>query len=796
MLKWLWRGILALLVLAVAVVGGGFLWLSGSLPQTDGERRVAGLAASVDVIRDRNAIPHIFAESQTDAAFALGFAHAQDRLWQMEMQRRIGAGRLSEVLGEATLDIDRFLRMLGLYRLAEASHGKLDPGTRAVLDAYARGVNAFLQTRSGPLPPEFLILGVEPAPWQPADSIVWIKVMALNLGGHWQRDLMRLRMAMRLSTSQILDFYTPYSRAAPAGVSAGGRFSDLLSPTVLAKVQALMPAKADGLGSNNWVVDGSRTTSGKPLLANDPHLGLGAPAIWYLTHLHWQGRNLIGATLPGVPMVVLGRNDRIAWGFTNGEPDVQDLYIEKLDPDDANRYLTPDGPRPFAVRREVIKVKDGEDVVLQVRQTRHGPVLSDVHAASRSATPDGHVLALSWTALRDDDLTIQAGTDLAVAQGWDDFVAALENFHAPQQNIVYADVDGNVGYIAPGRVPVRHPDNAVRGYMPQPGWRAEYDWQGFIPYDELPRAFNPAGGRIATANHRIADADYPHHLSFDWAAGYRAQRIFDLIDATAKHNRATFRAMQGDNVSPFARQILPHLRAVTPPPGLAADAHALLAGWDGEMDATRPEPLIFNAWTHQFARIVSRDELGELQQAAWGRKGPFLMRVLTQAPAWCDDVGTAQIEDCDTMLLRSLEQAVGWIAERHGEDVGGWRWGDEHVAISQHRPFSQVPVLRELFELRVPVGGSTYTLNVGDFRPFDRARPFASVWGPSLRAIYDLADLDQSLFMHSTGQSGNPLSGHYRSLVQPWAEVRYLQIPGDRAAVEAIADGRLTLVPE
>jgi len=796
MWRWVRRGLLALVLLLATGLGGGYLWLRGSLPQTDGELRLPGLGAEVAIVRDRNAIPHIFAGSRTDAAFALGVAHAQDRLWQMEMHRRIGAGRLSEVMGEASLGIDRFLRMLGLYRLAEAGYGLLDAETRAVLDAYAAGVNAYLQTRSGPLPLEFLVLGVEPEPWRPADSIVWIKVMALNLGGNWRRDLMRLRMVKRLDTDRILDFYPPYDKQHPAGVTTARDLARLFPPALLERLQALGPPRGEGVGSNNWVVAGSRSATGKPLLANDPHLGLNAPSIWYLAHLHWAGHNVIGATLPGVPTVILGRNDRIAWGFTNGEPDVQDLYIEKLDPADPARYLTPDGSAPFTVRREVIGVKDADDVVLEVRETRHGPVLSDVHDGGRDAAPEGHVIALAWTALRDDDRTVQAGPAMADADDWPGFVAALRSFHAPQQNIIYADVDGNIGYYAPARIPLRHPDNKVRGYMPQPGWLAAYDWQGFIPFEELPQAFNPVSGQIATANHRTVGDDYPHHLSFDFAAGYRAQRIFELLAQTPRHSLASFRAMQADNVSLFARAMLPHLRAVAPSAGLAAEAYALLAEWNGEMDHARPEPLIFNAWVQRFARLVSRDELGDLLEPAWGRKGPFLLRVLERSPVWCDDVRTGAVEDCDGMLARSLDDAVAWIAERHGDTPATWRWGDEHAAVSRHRPFGQVPLLRELFDIRVPVDGSTYTLNIGDFRPFNAREPFASVFGPSYRAIYDLSDLDRSLYMQSTGQSGNLLSPHYRSFAEPWAAVDYVQISSDRATAEADAVGTLRLVPE
>lgn len=796
MRKILFRGAIAIVLLVVVVLVGGYLWLRSSLPTLDGEVRASGLTAPVEVVRDRHAIPHIYADSFEDAAFAMGFVHAQDRLWQMEMNRRIGAGRLSEVLGQPTVDFDRFLRMLGLYRHAEAGFAKLSPETKRVYSAYAAGVNAYLEQRTGPLPPEFLILGVEPEPWSPADSLVFLKVMALNLSGNWSRELTRLRLTKRLTAAQIEDFYPSYGSEMPHGVLANYGFADLIDTAALDRMIEALPAPpAEGIGSNNWVVDGQRTKSGKPLLANDPHLGLTAPAIWYFAHMSWGNRNLIGASLPGVPLIILGRSDRMAWGFTNGQPDVQDLYIEKVDPTDSNRYLTPSGTEPFKTRREVIKVKDQDDIELIVRETRHGPVLSDVHRGAQSTLPDGHVLALAWTALSDDDLTPQAGVRLSQVDDWDGFVDALRDYHVPQQNIVYADVDGNVGYYAPARVPVRDPENPIQGYMPQPGWDPLYDWRGTIPFEELPQAFNPDGGMIATANHRNVAVDYPHHLTFDWAAGYRARRINGLLSETSAHSAESFQSMQADTVSLFAVDVLPYLTAIAPSGAQAKAALDLMSAWNGDMVADRPEPLIFQAWIRKFSKLVTEDELGDLQALSWGRKGPFLHRVLSQRQKWCDDTRTEPTETCAQMLERALDEALDWISERQGSDMADWQWGQEHIAIGAHRPFSRVPVLRDFFDINGPVPGSTYTVNVGDFRIFNSDRPFASVHGPGLRAVYDLADPEKSLFIHSTGQSGNPLSPYYSSFAEKWRRVEYIPMVTDRAAIAEQAIGTLMLNP-
>ena len=840
MLKRLSWAALALLVLAAAGTAGGYLWLRGSLPEIDGEWAASGLTAPVEVVRDRHGIPHVLARNEEDALFALGYVHAQDRLWQMEMNRRIGAGRLAEVLGAPALDTDRLLRMLGLHRRAKATLAHLSPGTRGRIDAYVNGVNAWMTTRSGPLPPEFLILGFEPEPWTAADSVVWAKVMALDLGREWTRDLMRLRMSEFLPPDRILDFYTPYHEDQPRGVllpgpssaapvpSSGRSTADARSEpppgtehAAPAAGHAMRPAGADpphraspsfapaGFplrptsghpGSNSWVVSGARSATGKPLLANDPHLGLTAPSVWYFAHLSWPGRDLVGATFPGMPVVVLGHNGRAAWGFTNTGADTQDLFLEKLDPEDPARYLTPEGYRRFEVHREVIEVKGGEDEVVQVRESRHGPVLDDVSAAAADASPPGHVLALGWTALRDDDLTLEAGLGLPEARDWASFVENFRNFHSPPQNISYADVDGNIGFLVPGRIPIRPgpgPDRARPGTTPRPGWDGDHDWLGFIPYDALPRVYNPSGGVIVTANQAVTAEDYPHPLTFEWAAGFRATRIMERLAARPRHDADSFRSLQRDRVSSFARALLPRLRSVplgTEVEPLARRARGRLDAWDGDMDPDRPEPLVFHAWVWEFARLVTADELGSIQREAWGRKGAFIRRILETREIWCDDVGTAAVETCNEMLARALERAVRRIAERQGDDPTGWRWGREHFALGEHRPLGSSPLAR-LFNLRGPAPGGIYTVNAFEFSPLDDEEPFVARDGPSLRAVYDLSDLERSLFIHSTGQSGNVLSPLYDSFEERWRKGGYVTIPARREAFEEGALGRLRLVP-
>ena len=795
-MTWLLRGLIGLIAIIVIVLGGGYVWLRGSLPELSGKIAVAGLNGRVEIVRDRHAVPHIYAASVADAAFGLGYAHAQDRLWQMEMSRRVGAGRLSEVVGPPGLGIDRFLRTLSVYHFAESAVAGLDGATRTQLEAYAAGVNSFLETRSGPLPPEFLILGHAPEPWRPADSLVWAKMMAWDLGANWRNELLRSRLATKgkLTARQISELYPPYPGDAPVALPD---LAELYRKLPLESLWAALPSGPDRAnGSNNWVVSGQRTESGKPLLANDPHLGLSAPSVWYFAHLEAPGLKVIGTTLPGIPAVVLGRNERIAWGFTNTGPDVQDLFIEKLDPQNPGAYLTPNGPRPFQVRREVIKVKDAEPVTLDVRLTRHGPVISDVSEQAAEVASGPFVLAMAWTALSATDTTAQALVRMNGAGNWSEFVAALRHFQVPQQNIVYADVDGNIGYYAPARVPLRSPENDVGGMMPVPGWQAKYDWQGFVPFEELPQAFNPARGHVATANHKIVPPGYRHFLTREWAPPYRARRIEELLAASERHSIDSFQRLQMDDTSFLARDFLPLMRPALAQAKVADQVKAMMASWDGSMAHDRPEPLLFAAWYRELTRLVAADELGELFKDYWGQRPLFMMNVLSGQQHWCDDITTPAAESCTEIVAKAVEQAVAGLAEAWGDDPTAWRWGQAHQAHSAHRPFSKQPVLGDLFDLRLANSGGTYTVNAARYRIANTEAPFDNYHGPSLRAIYDLSQPDRSLYIHTTGQSGNLLSPHYGDFAARWRDGEFIAMTMQRNEIEAGALGTLVLQPK
>ena len=801
----------------ILLAGAVLLWYrSASQPQIDGRLQLVrgasdtGVAAApIDIVRDANAVAHIYAGTSEDAQFALGFAHAQDRLWQLEMHRRIAAGRLAEILGPGALDTDRFLRTLGVRRNAEAILANLAPDTLAALRAYADGINAYLRQRSGPLPPEFLLTGTpSPQPWTPTDSIAWQTMMAWELGGNWSQEVMRMRLSQRLSLAQINEILPPYPGdpvLATQDYTAWYRTLAGTTAHLTAVAAQAPPSQVEGMGSNNWVLSGAHTESGKPLLANDPHLGLTVPALWYLAHMSSPGMNVIGASMPGVPGIILGHNDRIAWGFTNTSPDVQDLYIERVNPNDPLQYQTPDGWARFETRVESIKVKGQPDVALTVRISRHGPVISGALPIADRAGLDtrNHVIAFAWTALRADDRTAQAALRFNRATNWEQFIDAARDFSAPQQNIGYADVDGNIGFIAPGRVPVRRADNDLHGLAPAPGWDARYDWQGFIAFEDLPRQFNPPSQRIVTANQKIVGASDAHFLTSEWSLPYRADRIGAMLDARDKHGTTSFAAMQYDHVSLAALDLLPTVRTTQARSALAAEALRLLSTWNGSMDGERPEPTIFNAWMRELSRRLLLVPLGPALMADYFDQRttqPMLVNILKNRQGerqWCKvpaEGALAGSEDCATLLSVTLESTLADLQRQYGGTPAGWRWDQVHVAQMEHQPFGKVSALAPWFNLREPVPGDTYTVNVGRYTLKDTNAPFTSRHGAGLRSLYDLSNLENSRFIQSSGQSGNRFSLQYANYAERWARGETIPMRTRRADVDQNRLGTLTLL--
>ncbi len=732
-MRWLRRAVIALVVLAAAACGAAWLAMRASLPQLDGAVRVAGAEAVVELRRDRHGVPHIEARSERDAWFGLGFAHGQDRLYQIEFLRLFGRGELASVLGARFVETDRYFRTLGLHRAAARNVAALPPDTRRLLDAYAAGIDAAVAAQSW-MPPELLALGRRPQPWTPADSVLVIKLMAWRLSENAQEEALRAEM-----------------KAA-------------LPPAVF--TTAWPGAGAPPPGSNNWAVGPERSATGAPILANDPHLGLDSPGTWYLAHLRAPGLDVLGATIPGIPAAVVGRSRGAAWGVTNTGPDVQDLFIV-TDADVTER------------RTETIQVAGGDPVTHEVRTTRHGPVVSDLRQSAGAPT-----LALAWTALDDSDPTVAAGFQLARAQTVAALFDALESYHGPTQNFVLADSAGDIGFVAAGRIPVRRGHD---GWLPVEAAGGKGDWTGHIAYDSLPRLHNPPGGAIFTANQDVTPPGYEHFVARDWPDDYRARRIAGALAARERHDIASFAALQTDTVSLMAREFLPLML-----PAVADSPHyARLAAWDGRMDANRPEPLIFHTWYRALALDLIRRNLPAFRDRYTGRRPATIRRVLTADPSWCGPPAG----DCATTVARALDEGIAWITAAYGADPNAWRWGEAHKATARHALTDPFPLVRRLFAVEREHGGGPYTVMQAGTSIGDPRAPFAETHGAGLRAIFDLSDPDGTRAIVYPGQSGHPLSPHHSDLADRWAAGDYLTLPMSSEAVVAATTHLLRLVP-
>lgn len=800
--------ILALVVFALGLGGAGIVgWLAyASLPQLSGEVRVTGLDAPVRVGRDAFGIPLIEAASERDAAFALGFVHAQDRLWQMEMSRRIGAGRLAEVVGAEGVPTDRFMRTLGLYRAAEAALDHLSPEAIRWLEAYAAGVNAVILDGSRPLPPEFLILRHRPEPWVPADSLVLVKTMALSLIESWRRELTRATVLADLPAAALDDLWPP--TRADAVTTIGGAAADFaaVSPpadTDLAAVRAIgdqagallaaLPLQTPpGQGSNGWVIAGAHTASGAALFANDPHLSLGTPAHWYLASIRTPEGVVQGATLPSLPVVVIGRNDSIAWGFTNTGGDTDDLFIERLDPTDPDRYLTPEGPQPFETRAEVIRVEGADPVTHTVRVTRNGPVVSDVLPHAADAAGPGHVLALRWTALLPEDRTIEAGIALSRARDRAEFTAAVARFFSPTQNAFYADVEGKIGIELAGRLPLRRQGD---GSLPRPGWTGSHDWLGLLPPAANPRSGAVPEGYLFNANNRLVGPGFPHHVTRDWNDDLRARRLEEVLRAAvggdAPLDVEAMRRLQHDRRSTMVRDFLPLLLEVEPVDEDAAAILAAMEDWNGESGPDRPEPLIFQAWYRTLVRHVLEDDLGDRFAAYEGLRTDALRHIVEAAPDWCDDQHLPDaVQSCADMAALAFTTALEELRSLQGDDWRAWRWGEASRVRMAHRPLDAVAGLGRLFSLEAVGGGDAGTVAVARYLPRD---PYTTVMAASLRLVVDLGEKSTFHAILPGGQSGHPLSPHYRDQTEAWRNGRLQRI----AIADSVREAGhiLTLLP-
>jgi penicillin G amidase len=798
-------GIVALLTVGATLIG---LYGWRSVPTNTAQFKLVAPIAEVSIQLDENGIPTIDANSERDLAFAVGFMQARDRLWQLEMHRRIGRGQLAEVLGSKALDTDKFLRTLGIHQAAAKQLALFTDEDKAILQSYTDGINSYVSSAMTVRPPEFLILGVQPAGWEPVDSVAWALMMAWDLGGNWNSEVLRLQLAANMPLERI-------NQLLPA--QPGDTLAKHTDYTSIYKSAGVLPSKTtalaqrsgdllflsdgtEGIGSNNWVVNGAHTVSGKPLLANDPHLSLAAPAIWYYARLKAPGIEVTGATLPGMPHVVLGRTKGVAWGFTNTGPDVQDLYIEEIN--DKGEARTPAGWSKLVSRSETIKVKGEADVTITVSESRHGPIISDVHASTRAAINTAkYAVAMRWTALDADNQTAIAARKMNKAQTVSEIKAALRDYAAPQQNVVIADTLGNTEFVAAGRVPVRKPENDINGLAPSPGWDAKYDWVGVIPIEQLPQEI--VKNYRATANQRIHGNDYPHYVASEWAHPGRKARIEALLAAKPKHDAQSLRDIQHDVLHTHDVPLLAYFDDSRKSSfANATDYDSIVAlratAQNGlQSDGVGAHSLLYHAWLNHAVRALIAPVVGEyIFDGVYGRRdfrvafNEAVRRAKSGDDAWCRmNTKYAKVTGnaCDALFANAYVEAKAALAK----DGGTKRWDQAHVARSEHRPFSNVPLLKKFFEIREPTAGDTYSVMVGKLN-LKAPEPMMNTFAASLRAVHDLsiADANASTIIYSTGQSGNPFSSNYRRFAKAWASAQSSAYVDLR---ESTSVGRITL---
>jgi len=821
MASWWQKTLAAAVGLAGLTAGAYYMLMRRPLPKAKGKLSLQGLHEPVEVITDRYGVPHIYAQNEDDLYFAQGYMHAQERLWQMELNRRIGSGRLSELFGTIALETDRFSRRLGLHRASAAEVSRLSEHNARILSVYAQGVNAFIERNRNNLSLEFTILRFKPEPWQSADSIQWAKMMGWNLGGNWETEIIRARIIAKLGAERAARLEAGYDPGhvliIPPGVEYGG-----INLGMLEEYEQLKQLSGFGLlgASNNWVVDGTMTVTGSPILCNDPHLGQAVPSIWYECHLVAGDIDVIGVSFPGTPGIVIGHNQHIAWGLTNAVSDVEDLYVEKFNLQNPHQYEYQGKWEDAQVIREEIKVRGmKQPVVEEVKVTRHGPILlklphqNEGKPAGENGTGRASAelpLALRWTGLEQCNI-LSAVQKMNRATNWTEFRDALRDWDVPPQNAIYGDREGNIGYIMAGTIPIRAKGQAL---LPTPGWTGEYEWTGYIPFDELPQVYNPKEHFIVTANNRVVDDNYPYYITHEWLNGYRAQRIRDLLTSKASGGKLTLSDMaeiQSDYYALPAVEIVPHMLKISTKTPLEKAALDVLRIWDYTLAADSAGAAIYATFLNKLEHIVFSAMLGDdqalmhsylgvggtilaLQNGYASRNRPLLIRLLNQRDnSWfADSVVSNGPKTWDEAIARAFHAAIEELRDKLGKNVSRWKYGSIHKMTYSH-PLGAVKPLDKVFNRGpYPLGGDIDTVNMGATMPNS---PETVITVPSYRQIVNLADPKTSLSGHAPGQSGHPASKHYADFIKPWLNIEHHPMLFERSMIEENAEGVLMLVP-
>lgn len=778
-----------LTTLCLLFVLAAWIWLRASLPQTTGQAVIPNLQKSAEIRRDRYGIIFIKAETLADGYRALGYAHAQDRLWQMEIMRRSGAGRLSEIFGNRTLAIDRFIRTLSLRKNVEKTIPTLGPEVMAGLVAYAQGVNAYLTTHKNNLPLEFNLLGVKPEPWQPLDSLVWQKLMALNLSQNWRTEALRAQFNKQLPAADMQLFLPMADHDLPS------KLSTISDSNNWSELRKSFPSFLQNYGASNvWAVSGNKSATGKPLLANDPHLGLELPILWYLARIDTPTLSLAGATVPGVPFHILGHNKHIAWGFTSSGADVEDLVVEQPDKNNPNNYMTENGTLPFQSHMETIRIRNAQDETLLVRESRHGPIISTLANAAPLTDAPG-IIALHSTLLTDKDRTAEGLYRLNQAQNVESANEALDLFVAPVQNVLLADVSGAMQLRTAGLIPIR--SFFDQGPMPVDGSKADRRWKAFILPNDMPRVSNPTSGFLSNANEPLSSAILSEH-----EPPYRAIRLADRLTHAESFQIQDMAKLQLDTLTQDAKILLPLITDITPSTPGSEKALDMLKRWDMHMSREKPEPLIYTAWLSLIQAHLIQDDLGALAHIYRGLQPELIYRILTSDQDRCDDKQTSPVETCEQELVSTLETTMHILTQRYGRDVALWRWGEVHKVRFINKLFDSLPFAEIFAGHDAATDGGDFTLNRGQTNPdlccdpWDLSAQWAHSQGAGFRAVYDLSDLDRSGFIIATGQSGNLFSGHYTDMIDSWRSGIMITLPDKLEGPRGRSLLILTLTPE
>ena len=807
-------GSIALVVCAVVVA---YYLAARSLPDYDAELELPGALGKIEVVRDTANVPHIFADQDADVFFGLGYVHAQDRLWQMSMMRRTAQGRLSEIFGPDTVHIDTYMRHLDLYSTAVRSLSVQSPETLAALNAYARGVNARLHEINtyarGRGAPEMFLFNAPFATWQPADSLVMLKLMSVTLSSHMTREIRRAKVSLALpDPERIVDILPDHPATATIALPDYASLWDTpMFETALVDASPdhpLAPWKSieHAGASNAFAAAPARSAAGGTILANDPHLELTAPTIWYLARMELSTGGVIGATIPGIPLILSGRNEKLAWGMTSSYLDDQDILMEEVNADNPTEYRTEEGWKKFRTRQSIINVADGTPKTLTLRWSDNGPILPLDMFDLASVTPRGHVPALSFSALSPADTTMSAAFNMIQAENVTDAIAALEGYIAPSQNVTFIDRD-SIGFKVIGAMPKRSINHQTQGRMPALGWVRDNQWDGRLPYSDNPEVINPETGIIGNTNNKTTDADFPNHVSFEWGDSQRINRLKRLMEMRKVHTRESLIEAQLDTVSFTAQSLLPLIGKELWFTGEAGErgtlawqrttALSLLADWNGEMNEHLPEPLIYSAWLRAIQTRLIRDELGPLAEEFTHVEPLFIERVyrdIEGASVWCDVIQSAPVETCDQIASRALDDALVWLSDNFNRDPNALRWGDAHQATHDHAVLGKIPVLHYFANIRQSTSGGDNTLLRGRTRGGD-VDPFHNVHAAGYRSVVDFADPDSSVFVTSTGQSGHFLSRHYDDLGQLWRLGEYVPMSLDPRLARAAATGITTITP-